>query len=160
MQGRSITIEDINQLLDVVVDKKKRIIYQKGYEENIANNDNFLREYNFTKWFYTPESYLKGNYVKEKIIKTYYYYYISSIIGKEKEKDIINKNVRYFLASSGVDVLFDDIRFGVGTVDNDIVGNSRIYLLYSSGFWKDYRLAVRPILYLKPNETFNSLLIK
>ena len=35
LKGRSITIEDVNQLLEVVVDKKRRIVYQKGYKENI-----------------------------------------------------------------------------------------------------------------------------
>ena len=117
MQGRSITIEDINQLLDVVVDKKKRIIYQKGYKENINKNRKFLKEYFLDEEFYTPESYLEGKRVREKIIETYYFYDSESIIGKKVEKEIIFKEVTYFLASLGVRIEHNYVAsFGFGAV--------------------------------------------
>ena len=162
LQGRSITIEDVNQLLEVVVDKKQRIVYQKGYERNINKKDDFLKEYNFAKWFYTPESYIKGNYVKEKIIKTSYRYYSYSIIGKEDKNDIVFKDIHYWLASSGVNVCakYGYADFGPDLVHEGIADVGGLGLFDSNGVCDVARFAVRPILYLKSNETINGLLIK
>ena len=159
LKGRSITIEDVNQLLDVVVDEKQRIIYQKGYERDINENKNFLKKYLFDKKFYTPESYLKGEKVRKEIIETYYWYKIASIIGKEKEKNILLGSVDYFLASPGVYAMISGYAgFGLGAVfGGDSIG-SYGELFNLNGYENYGSLAVRPILYLKSNETFNSLL--
>ena len=159
LQGRSITIEDVNKLLDMVVDKKEKKIYQKGYKEKIKKNVFFLRKYFFDKKFYTPESYLEGKKVKGKIIETFYWYNIDLIIGKEKERDIINRKVSYFLASSGVIVYRSgNVRFGLGNVSNGFAATGGSNLFYSDGNCNVFRFAVRPILYLKSGETFDSLL--
>lgn len=159
LKGRSITIEDVNQLLDVVVDEKRRIIYQREFEVNLNENTDFLREYLFNKEFYTPESYLKGENVRKKIIETYYRYYIYSIIiGKEKEKNIIDRNISYFLASPGVYTGDGYACFGPGAVINGNAYSGSYNLFYSYGYECINNLAVRPILYLKSNVTFSSLL--
>ena len=84
LKGRSITIEDVNQLLDVVVDEEQGIVYQKGYERDINQNKDFLKKYLFNQEFYTPESYLKGEKVRKEIIKTYYWYNIILIIERRQ----------------------------------------------------------------------------
>lgn len=159
LKGRSITIEDVNQLLDVVVDEKRRIVYQKGYEENINENIYFLKDF-IDGELYTPESYLEGKRERKKIVDTYYWYKIyHSIIGKEKEKRIIHRGT-YFLASYGVLVCTGDdlAKFGPGIVDDARVFSGGIKIFSSWGNCFIYRSAVRPILYLKSDETFNSLL--
>ena len=158
LKGRSITIEDINQLLDVVVDEEQGIVYQKGYEKDINGNKDFLQKYLLDEAFYTPESYLKGEKVRKEIIETYYWYKIGSIIGKEKEKNIVQRSVGYFLASPGVSVVSDSAYFGPGAVVYGLVASGRYALFRSDGYEGNHHLAVCPILYLKSNETFNSLL--
>ncbi len=159
LKGRSITIEDVNKLLGVVVDEEKRIIYQKGYSENINENIDFLRKNFFDKEFYTPEGYLAGEETQKKqIIETYYWYKIASIIGKEKERDIVCRNINYFLASPGVLMNSGYAIFGPGAVIYGYAFSVTYSLFYSYGLEENISLAVRPILYLKPNETFNSLL--
>ena len=158
LKGRSITIEDVNQLLDVVVDEEQGIVYQKGYEKDINGNKDFLKKYLLDEAFYIPESYLKGEKVRKEIIETSYWYRIGSIIGKEKEKNIVQRSVNYSLASPGVDVGSDYARFGPGAVIGGFARSGNYYLFSSAGYEYDDGLAVRPILYLKSNETFSSLL--
>ena len=159
LKGRSITIEDVNQLLDVIVDEKQRIIYQKGYKKKIGNKT-FLKEYFLDKEFYTPESYLEGKQVRGKIIKTFYFYRKDSIKGKEYKKDIVFKDIPYWLASSRafVDIKYGYAYFGPGYVGEGYVNAGGTYLFYSSGRSGAGKNAIRPILYLKSNETINSLL--
>ena len=158
LKGRSITIEDVNQLLDVVVDEEQRTVYQKGYEKDINGNKDFLQKYLLDEAFYTPESYLKGEKVRKEIIETSYWYRIGAIIGKEKEKNIVQRSVTYSLASPGVYVDSGYAYFGPGAVFSGGAGSGRSYLFRSDGRECSYFLAVRPILYLKSNETFSSLL--
>lgn len=146
--------------MEVVVDKKRRIVYQKRYEKNINENTYFLKDSLFDEEPYTPESYLEGKRVREKIVDTYYWYKIyHSIIGKEKERCIIHRDT-YFLASYGVLVCTGDdlAEFGPGIVDDARVFSGGIKIFSSWGNCFIYRSAVRPILYLKSDETFNSLL--
>ena len=170
LKGRSITIEDVNQLLEVVVDKKRRIVYQKGYKENICHlNDAFLKEMFFYN-IHTPESYLQRDETRtrKKITGTYYRYYINSIIGKEKEKNIVCRNTSYFLASLGTAVItaLACASFGPGCVYYYGVVAASTGLFNSNGLLYSFgncdvdasRFAVRPILYLKSRETFSSLL--
>ena len=158
LKGRSITIEDVNQLLDVVVDEEQRIVYQKGYETDINENKDFLQKYLLDETFYIPESYLKGEKVRKEIIETSYWYRIGSIIGKEKEKNIVQRSVNYSLASPGVCVAGVYAYFGPGAVIDGIVYSGGDDLFSSGGDEYYSYLAVRPILYLKSNETFSSLL--
>ena len=141
MKGKSITIEDVNQLLDVVVDEKK--VYRAG---------NALGEKQ-----YTPESFLVKKYTKDKIIHTGYYYRKNSIIGKEKEKKILFLKDGYWLASFGVYVCSIYASFGLGNVYDDVVDKGSS-LFYSCGSWNDNKLAVRPVLYLNSNVTPMSFL--
>lgn len=159
LKGRSITIEDVNQLLEVVVDEEQRIIYQKGYKKKIGNKT-FLKEYFLDKEFYTPESYLEGKQVRGKIIKTFYFYRKDSIKGKEYKKDIVFKDIPYWIASSRVfaSVEYGYAYFGLGYVGEGYVNAGGTYLFYSSGICGAGRQAIRPILYLKSNETIDSLI--
>ena len=159
LKGRSITIKDVNQLLDVVVDEEQGMIYQKGYEKDINKNKDFFKKYLLDEEFYTPEGYLAGEETQKKpIIETYYWYKIGSIIGKEKEKNIVQRSVNYSLASPGVSVVSDSAYFGPGAVVYGLVASGRYALFRSDGYEGNHHLAVRPILYLKSNETFSSLL--
>ena len=156
LKGRSITIEDVNQLLDVVVDEEQRIVYQKGYKKDINRHKDFLKKCLFDEEF-TPESYLKGEKLKKEIIETCYIYKIGSIIGKEKEKNIIQRSVDYWLASPRVYAGSDyAASFGPGAVIYGVVSGDDLFR--ADGHERSYFFAVRPILYLKSNETFSSLL--
>ena len=78
---------------------------------------------------------------------------------KERERGIINRKVSYFLASSGVIVYRSgNVRFGLGNVSNGFAATGGSNLFYSDGNCNVFRFAVRPILYLKSGETFDSLL--
>ncbi len=110
LQGKSITIEDVNQLFDVKVDENRRIVYQKGIYENINEMSSFMKKYHLYEqlgsqpdyphlWWqepprypeheYTPSGYLKNEPVECTEICTNFYYSIHNITGKEKEKEIL-----------------------------------------------------------------------
>ena len=159
LKGRSITIEDVNQLLDVVVDEKEKKVYQVGNANDInLYFGRFLQSYNLREKQYTPESFLVNKYAKV-IIHTAYSYCKNSIKGKEKEKKILFLKDGYWLASPGVDVYSygGSAFFGPGAVV-DGSANSGFGLFSSDGRWNACRLAVRPVLYLNSNVTLNVLL--
>ena len=165
LEGKSITIEDVNQLLDVIVDEKEKRVYQIGRVANInaTEKNNFLRAYILRSPCDTPGHYWLKDYNayldEYTVIQTEYSYYKYFIIGKKKEKKILFSKNKYWLASPGVYV--NSIRemafFGLGAVSYGRAGNG--YSLFDShGFWCARRLAVRPVLYLKPHVTLNVLL--
>ena len=89
----------------------------------------------------------------------YYFYDSESIIGKKVEKEIIFKEVTYFLASLGVRIEHNYVAsFGFGAVYPPAAYNGDYGRFRSNGHEFDGNFAVRPILYLKPNEAINSLL--
>ena len=152
LKGKSIAIEDVNQLLDVVVDEKEKKVYQVRNANNINSfSRRFLKSYNLGEKQYTPESFLVNKYAKVKVIWTVYSYCNNSIKGKEKEKEILFLKDRYWLASLGVyaDSIGGATDFGPGTVRNG-VADSGFYLFNSYGVWNDYRLPIRPVIYLTP----------
>lgn len=158
--ARSITIEDVNQLLDIEVDEKQRKIYQIGYSNDINTSSNFLQLCKPITRYFTPESFLENKHATSQVIHTAYTYNRNSIIGKEKEKEIIFlKNGSYWLASHEVNMdCFDFIaNFGLGSVAYGKA--SRGSRLFSSqGYCYSDSFYVRPILYMKPNVTLNILL--
>ena len=158
LKGKSIAIEDVNQLLDVVVDEKEKKVYQIGNPKNINESvGNFLQSYEFEEKFNTPESFLMDKNTRIKIIQTEYSYLKNVIKGKEKEKKILFYKDRYWLASQEVFAALGHPCFGLGTVDYGCAGR-RCGLFYSDGVLDAYGLPVRPVLYLNSNVTLNVLL--
>ena len=85
-------------------------------------------------------------------------YDIEFIKEKEKERNIVLRSVIYFLASIGISSTGGYAAFGFGTVDENLADNGNYILFGFDGRERSQYSAVRPILYLKPNETFSSLL--
>ena len=197
LKGKSIAIEDVNQLLGVEVDENRRIIYQSGINENINEDVKFMQTaylHDFKRsnanfphlWWreppkypeqeFLPSGYLKNESVSCKETCTGYYYSIYKIKGKEKEKVILfyyvphnliwRKYRRYWLASpsQGIeedskDFVIKHIGFGIRSLREEFFG-SRRNLFLSDG--RQYASAnfLRPIIYLKPEATYNTFLEK
>lgn len=161
LKGRSITIEDVNQLLDVVVDEKEKKVYQVGNANDInLSFGSFLQSYYLIGKQYMPESFLVNKYAEGKIICTEYFYCENSVKGKEKEKKILFLKDRYWLASPGVSAypVTSNAYFGLGAVSSGLAYSGGHYLLCSNGQRYATRLAVRPVLYINSNVTLNVLL--
>lgn len=161
LKGRSMTIEDVNQLLDVVVDEKEKKVYQVGNANDInLSFGSFLQSYYLIGKQYMPESFLVNKYAEGKIICTEYFYLKNSIKGKEKEKKILFLKDGYWLASPGVSAypVTSNAYFGLGEVSHGNVKSGASYLLCSNGHWYATRRAVRPVIYLTPNVSLNVLL--
>lgn len=166
-KGRSITVEDVNQLLGVVVyENQKKVCHRNDISLNLEVREGFLTicPYLSEYRFYTPESFLKNEFADSGVISnTAYTYDYRQIKEKEEEKKIVFvDNIFYWLASSGVVVCntgypkFAD--FGIGAVIYDIVRKGGV--LFGINGKENSRdcLAVRPVLYLNSNVTLNVLL--
>ena len=165
--GRSITIEDVNQLLDVEVDKNERRVYQKGYSsDDINTRKSFLKLCRPIGKYYNPESFLEKKYATNEIVYTAYEYRKSSIKGKEKEKEIVfSQKYDYWLASRGVNMPFDDINATFCLASVTFYEVAWRYSVFSSfvgiGIGNEKyqsRFYMRPIIYLKSNVTSNTFL--
>ncbi len=159
LEGRSLTIEDVNQLLDVEVNKAERRVYQKGYfSDDINKNKCFMQlcEPLHKEKYYDPESFLEKKYSTKEIMSTAYTYEPTSLKGREKEKEIIfSRGHEYWLASPGIK---GDTAIGFGF---SYVCRFGIYLheLFDSfGLESHPKYYIRPIIYLKPNMTPNNLI--
>lgn len=163
LEGRSIRIEDVNQLLGVVVDKEKRKVYQSGgkyWDININMSwKEFFETYSFKKRFYTPESFLENSYSRyNELTCTQYSYLSDSIVGREREKEILFLKVNYWLASYGVKKDDKKAMFGLGVVGDSYASNGGGYMFDSDGTEYMTHWAVRPIIYLMSTATINVLL--
>lgn len=159
LKARNVTIEDINKLLDIVVDKENHRIYQKKNSmEDINWYEDFLTIFNM-KRHYTPGSYLKNEYASsDEIIQTCYSYNKDDILGKEKEIIFLDKP--YWLSSKGTYVVnnMDRAYYGPGVVYRNVTcaGGSNIFGSHGECIKRNY--GIRTILYLSHDITLNALL--
>lgn len=168
LKGRSTTIEDISQVLDVVIDKETGRVYQRGNPQKTLANSfwNFSRKKceNIRMSFELEKMLIDSNI--NELRDTVYYYNVDYFIeGKEREQEIIlGRKDNFWLASSGMKKrrwgtnpysVLSYIDFGIGVCGYGCVAFSYLYSSISSiddiSYPKSYK--VRPIVYLKPDIT-------
>ena len=161
--SRSISIEDVNVILWVVVYFKNKIVYQKDNpSKDINEAANFGKRRKILPLEAEECSAIDSEFIKENQLEsTAYCYSIKDLKISKKRKEIVVLDVKYHLASRSVYVGTDFAGFCEGVVDN---GNADmyIYLFDSNGDSYDDYAAVRPVFYLECDiqEKANSLEIK
>ena len=163
LYSRSINIEDVNEILGVVVDFKNKIVYQKDNPSKDINREaTFGTRRKIT--LYEAEicssidaEFLEGN----KLKSTAYRYRIDNLEISEKQKEIVQLNVAYHLASRSVRL---DSRFEGFCKSFVGIGLITMYdhLFVLNGHEDGSEFAVRPVFYLECDiqEKANSLEIK
>lgn len=159
--ARSITIEDVNQVVGVTVDETGRpSLDESGY---------YGQTYSYTNQYASPEDYLTGTRSNFSKTSDFYGYMAnnSSLTTATDQRlyDLLFDNVEYmsgkayWLASRCVfarsGFAYFDVRC-VGSVGDDtgVYGN---YLFHSLGGERSYGFAVRPVVVLKSNVTEDSI---
>lgn len=159
--ARSITIEDVNQVVGVTVDETGRpSLDESGY---------YGQTYSYTNQYASPEDYLTGTRSNFSKTSDFYGYMAnnSSLTTATDQRlyDLLFDNVEYmsgkayWLASRCVDAFSSYANFFVRcVVSNDdasrVYGN---YLFYSNGDEYNDGCAVRPVVVLKSNVTEDSI---
>ena len=186
-ETRSIKIEDINRALGgVTVTYPEEgapgsgtvTLNTDSKKTNIGETTDYS-SYTYQSGDYSPESY--PNEVSEQIgtevqANSYNYditdedglnyNYLKSLGASISERGynmLFDKTTHekysksYWLASGAKDKYFDNISFGIGAVHGGNVFNSYSELFISTGRWKAYGFAVRPLVVLKPNVTVEDI---
>ena len=175
-EARSITINDINSLLNLIVkyDNPNAGVYKKediNYSENFDAGSilEFMESHVYNENDETPEKALgKGTVPVGKIETGNSYYYFTNemnyTIGISKEIDDLlfdgtesfNKN--YWLASIGIETDYDYVDFGLGSVvDGKVQNGYDSFLFRSNGHDSQRQYGVRPVISLKSEITVNQL---
>lgn len=164
--ARSITIEDVNKACGVKVEGNTVYLESDTSKTNIDGCEVLGQTYTYTASDYTPASYIDGKKnatAGEPVTATGYYYDIISMTGTkignttlgsllfDKTTSDSNYAKAYWLASPGVVVDSSGARFGPGGVGVS-AGPGGDYFI-SDGDWNAGRLAVRPVVSLKPDVT-------
>lgn len=164
--ARSITIEDVNKACGVKVEGNTVYLESDTSKTNIDGWEVLGQTYTYTASDYTPASYIDGKKnatAGEPVTATGYYYDIISMTGTkignttlgsllfDKTTSDSNYAKAYWLASPGVVVDSSGARFGPGGVGVS-AGPGGDYFI-SDGDWNAGRLAVRPVVSLKPDVT-------
>ena len=153
---RSVKVEDINKLFNIIVDFKGQKVYQEGIGKNINIRENFGKSLNINSNFSEIDiecirKHIKGEYINF----TSYYYHKEDLQVEEYLKNLIFLNNSYYLNSPGVNGVSGGAYFGPGAVSNGSVFRGIGYLFYSNGNWNGnwnaYGMAVRPVFYLESN---------
>ena len=159
--ARSITIEDVNQVVGVTVDETGKPSLDEG--------GNYGKTYSYTDQYASPEDYLAGKRSNfSKTSKDYVYMANNPSLTTATDQrlyDLLFDNVKktsgkaYWLASRCVDADSSHAFFRLRCVkssDSDarVGGNS---LFYSDGIEFDIGFAVRPVVVLKPDVTEKSI---
>ena len=159
--ARSITIEDVNQVVGVTVDETGRpSLDESGY---------YGQTYSYTNQYASPEDYLTGTRSNFSKTSDFYGYMAnnSSLTTATDQRlyDLLFDNVEYmsgkayWLASRCVNANSSYAYFRVRCVvsDDDETVVYGLALFYSSGDERDYGFAVRPVVVLKSNVTEDSI---
>ena len=175
--AQSLTAEEINRLIGVTVDYTNKKVYANSDPStNIDKYGTLGNQYTYTADDYTPESYInnKTNATKgEKTAMTAYSYAWGNLTIPEPLKIMLFSGTTndeddaksYWLASSGCYVNSNFADFGPGNVNEGYIDsgnglfNAGGNLFRSNGVWGADGVAVRPIVYLKPNITVEDLYI-
>lgn len=170
-EARSMTIDDINNVLGITVDRTTDKVYKdENPEVNIDEDGSLSKTYTYKEgdWTIHKEKLEAGNSkigTKENGSSYYYSYEDSNLVdSNSKIYDILFKGTTknenyaksYWLASPGIYVLSDYIGVGPGGVSGGGVrcGSSRFN---STGYWNANEYAVRPVISLKYNITANEI---
>ena len=165
---RSLTIDDINRLCNVVVDiSNKKVTKESDTSTNIDKRGNIGTTYSYPTSRYptqyeSPEDYIAGNKVTtlnsfSKISDSYYYVGSDAIDSTTALYDILFNNTAYWLASRSASVGSACFSWGPGHVDNGEANSEFANIFYSIGESHCYENAVRPIVYLKSNVTISDI---
>ena len=159
--ARSITIEDVNQVVGVTVDETGRpSLDESGY---------YGQTYSYTNQYASPEDYLTGTRSNFSKTSDFYGYMAnnSSLTTATDQRlyDLLFDNVEYmsgkayWLASRCVGAGSSDADFGVRCVGSDAGGTSvdGRDLFDSCGGERSDGFAVRPVVVLKSNVTEDSI---
>ena len=148
---RSVIVEDINKLFNVIVDFKGKKVYQEGIGKNINRKDNFGDSLDINSNFTERQierirKHIKGEYIDF----TSYYYYKEYLRVEEYLKNLIFLEYPYYLNSPGVFGYCGYACFGPGAVFGGCVYRGFDSLFDSNGDWGDARRkAVRSVFYLE-----------
>ena len=182
-EARSITADDINNLLDltVVYEGANVGVYKKSDTSYTTNHDKageLGKKYIYREYDLTPGSSLglesvPEEYYTEGINGTYYYFNygdyssINTEIGVTKKiynaifKDTYDSDSKpYWLASLGVSIDSDYIVFGPGAVHSgNVYSGNFMFCAYSDGSMQKRggAFAVRPVVSLKSTVTVEQL---
>lgn len=176
-KARSITADDINNILGVTVASDKVYYTSDSTQTNIdvsMNTEDWLglgSTYIYKSTDYSPESYINGktNATEgESVTQNGYFYDCTSkmneTIGKttlgellfEGTTETYNLSKSYWLASNRTFCNLSNAYFGPGFVDSGCVGAGS-GMFVSNGYWIALKSAVRPVVCLNPDITVNQL---
>ena len=176
-KARSITADDINNILGVTVASDKVYYTSDSTQTNIdvsMNTEDWLglgSTYIYKSTDYSPESYINGktNATEgESVTQNGYFYDCTSkmneTIGKttlgellfEGTTETYNLSKSYWLASNRTFCNLSNAYFGPGLVDSGCVGAGS-GMFVSNGYWIALKSAVRPVVCLNPDITVNQL---
>ena len=171
-EARSMTADDINNVLGITVDRTANKVY-KNDNPNV-NIDQFgvlgqTYTYREGDWTVNEEKLETGNPkigTKEAGTAYCYEYGNPSIVDSNSRiYDVLFKGTTqkenyaksYWLASPGVYVYSYIANFGPGTVVSGIVFSGGSTMCFSDGGWRAYEYAVRPVVSLKSDITVNEI---
>ena len=174
--ARSMTIEDINNILGVKVESDKVYFESDSSKTNIDESVNngglgLGQTYTYKSTDYSPESYVNGksNATEGETVTQDGYWYdytglMNTTIGSTTIGNLLfdgtlsdsNYAKSYWLASPGAFVVSSRAIFGPGRVDLGPAGPGCDFFL-SNGFWNAFRLAVRPVVSLNSDVTVDQL---
>lgn len=159
--ARSVTIEDVNQVVGVTVDETgKPSLDESGY---------YGQTYSYTNQYASPEDYLAGTRSNFSKTSDFYGYMANNpaltTATDQRLYNLLFDNVEYgsgkayWLASRCVDADSSIATFGVRFVSSggSDTGVGGYYLFYSNGYEYDVGFAVRPVVILKSNVTEDSI---
>lgn len=159
--ARSVTIEDVNQVVGVTVDETgKPSLDESGY---------YGQTYSYTNQYASPEDYLAGTRSNFSKTSDFYGYMANNpaltTATDQRLYNLLFNNVEYgsgkayWLASRCVDADSSIATFGVRFVSSGggDTGVGGYYLFYSNGYEYDVGFAVRPVVILKSNVTEDSI---
>ena len=147
---RSMIVEDINKLFNVIVDFKGKKVYQEGIGKNINRKDNFGNSLDINSNFSERQIEIIRKHIEGKHIEsTSYYYSTKDLQAEEYLKNLISLENDYYLNSPGVYDNSGIANFGPGAVFGEYVVRGLRYLFNSDGRRYGFVISVRPAFYLE-----------
>lgn len=151
LSATTMTMADINNLLCVNVDCKRKIVYQAN---NPDTDINFFK--NFMQEIREKDGFLEFfDEIGEKTaICNTYCYNVKEMEVNEKIKKIVDTSDPYWIDSKGIDMYSNRIGAGIGAFFNGFIQNS--YTLFrSEKIPSEVTFGIRPILYIDGNLTLS-----
>ena len=147
---RSMIVEDINKLFNVIVDFKGKKVYQEGIGKNINRKANFGNSLDINSNFSERQIEIIRKHIEGKHIEsTSYYYSTKDLQAEEYLKNLISLENDYYLNSPGVYDNSGIANFGPGAVFGQYVVRGLRYLFNSDGRRYGFVISVRPAFYLE-----------